>query len=100
MCVFFRSNASTALRSVTVYAMAQAQKAVLPVDEGGSVGQRVQVSVSGEQNWALRVGAYVTARVDGAYSMCVRFSVCPKLTRLWLDRYSLVVLNCERFQAV
>ncbi|KAF8637166.1 hypothetical protein AX17_003070 [Amanita inopinata Kibby_2008] len=59
------------------YAMAQASKAILPRDGGGPWGQRIQVDVGGELNWALRVGAYVTKRVNSSD---------------W-DRYSLVVLN-------
>jgi hypothetical protein len=66
------------LQSV-VYSMAQASKAVLPRDVGGPWGKRIGVTVGGELNWALRVGAYVTGRVSSTD---------------WL-RYSLVVLNCE-----
>lgn len=59
--------------------MAQASKAILPRDVGGPWGKRIGVTVGGELNWALRVGAYVTGRVSSTD---------------WL-RYSLVVLNCE-----
>ncbi|RDB15100.1 Endo-1,6-beta-D-glucanase [Hypsizygus marmoreus] len=61
------------------YAMAQASKAILPRDVGGPWGKRIGVSVGGELNWALRVGAYVTGRVSSTD---------------WL-RYSLVVLNWD-----
>lgn len=64
---------------VPVYSMAQASKAILPRDVGGPWGKRIGVSVGGELDWALRVGAYVTGRVNPSD---------------WL-RYSLVVLNCE-----
>jgi O-glycosyl hydrolase len=46
------------------YALAQAQRAVLPKDADGPRGKRVKVSVSGGMEWALRVGAYVTGRSD------------------------------------
>ncbi|KAL0952777.1 hypothetical protein HGRIS_007001 [Hohenbuehelia grisea] len=59
------------------YSMAQASKAILPRDVGGPWGKRIGVSVGGQLNWALRVGAYVTGRVNPSD---------------WL-RYSLVVLN-------
>ncbi|KAI0648146.1 glycoside hydrolase [Trametes meyenii] len=59
------------------YAMAQASKAILPRDAGGPWGKRIGVSVGGYQNWALRVGAFVTGRAN---------------SNDWL-RYSLVVLN-------
>ncbi|KAF9074611.1 glucan endo-1,6-beta-glucosidase [Rhodocollybia butyracea] len=39
------------------YAMAQASKAIIPKDVGGPFGQRIGVSVGGELNWALIVGA-------------------------------------------
>jgi len=58
-----------------VYAIAQASKAVIPRDAGGPFGQRIGVSVSGNQN--LVVSAFVTRRVS---------------PRDWW-RYSLVVLN-------
>ncbi|KAG6888229.1 hypothetical protein C0995_009606 [Termitomyces sp. Mi166 len=61
------------------YAMAQASKAVYPKDAGGPFGQRIAVSVEGNLNWALRVGAFVTGRVSSSD---------------WL-RYSLVVLNWD-----
>ena len=60
-----------------VYAMAQASKAILPRDAGGPWGKRIGVSVGGNLNWALRVGAFVTGRAN---------------SNDWL-RYSLVVLN-------
>lgn len=59
------------------WTMAQASKAIAPKDAGGPGGKRIGVSVSGGSGWALRVGAYVTARVNSGD---------------WL-RYSLVVLN-------
>ncbi|KAI9058259.1 glycoside hydrolase family 30 protein [Trametes sanguinea] len=59
------------------YSMAQASKAILPRDAGGPWGKRIGVSVGGSQNWALRVGAFVTGRAN---------------SKDWL-RYSLVVLN-------
>ncbi|KAI8994205.1 glycoside hydrolase [Trametes punicea] len=59
------------------YSMAQASKAILPRDPGGPWGKRIGVTVGGNQNWALRVGAYVTGRAN---------------SNDWL-RYSLVVLN-------
>ncbi|KNZ71597.1 Endo-1,6-beta-D-glucanase, partial [Termitomyces sp. J132] len=61
------------------YAMAQASKAVYPKDAGGPYGKRIAVSVEGNLNWALRVGAFVTGRVSSSD---------------WL-RYSLVVLNWD-----
>lgn len=57
--------------------MAQASKAIVPKDVNGPFGQRIGVTVGGSLNWALRVGAYVTGRVNPSD---------------WL-RYSLVVLN-------
>lgn len=59
------------------YAMAQASKAILPRDPGGPWGQRIGVSVGGNLDWALVVGAYVTRRVSSTD---------------W-NRYSIVVLN-------
>lgn len=44
--------------------MAQASKAIAPKDAGGPNGKRIGVSVAGSTGWALRVGAYVTARVN------------------------------------
>jgi hypothetical protein len=61
----------------TDYSMAQASRGVLPRDVGGPFGIRIGVSVGGSLDWALRVGAYVTGRVNPSD---------------WL-RYSLVVLN-------
>ncbi|KAF8127610.1 glycoside hydrolase family 30 protein [Boletus edulis] len=61
------------------YAMAQASKAILPRDSGGPWGQRIGVSVGGNLDWALVVGAYVTGRVSSAD---------------W-NRYSIVVLNWD-----
>ena len=57
--------------------MGQASKAILPRDAGGPWGKRIKVSVGGTLDWGLRVGAYVTGRVNSGD---------------WL-RYSLVVLN-------
>jgi len=54
--------------------MAQASKAILPVNTGGSPSKRIGVSVSGSMSGDLTVGAYATPS-SGA------------------DRYSLVVLN-------
>ncbi|KAI0917434.1 hypothetical protein AcV5_007918 [Taiwanofungus camphoratus] len=59
------------------YSIAQAQKAILPKDQGGPFGQRIESQVNGGSNWALIVTAYVTQRVSSSD---------------WL-RYSLVVLN-------
>ncbi|KAI0321320.1 glycoside hydrolase [Amylostereum chailletii] len=61
------------------YSMAQASRGILPRDVGGPFGKRIGVTVGGELNWALRVGAYVTGRVSSTD---------------WL-RYSLVVLNWD-----
>lgn len=61
----------------TVYAIAQASKAVLPRDQGGPFGTRIGVSVGGSMSWGLRVNAFVTGRTNPSD---------------WL-RYSLVVLN-------
>ncbi|KAN0080276.1 glycoside hydrolase family 30 protein [Tylopilus felleus] len=61
------------------YAMAQASKAILPRDPGGPWGQRIGVSVGGNLDWALVVGAYVTRRVSSTD---------------W-NRYSIVVLNWD-----
>ncbi|KZT69689.1 glycoside hydrolase family 30 protein [Daedalea quercina L-15889] len=57
------------------YAIAQASKAVVPKDSGGPFGQRIGVSVGGNQ--ALVVAAFVTRRASSS--------------DWW--RYSLVVLN-------
>ena len=57
--------------------MAQASKAILPKDVNGPWGKRIGVTVNGELDWALIVGAYMTARNSSTD---------------WL-RYSLVVLN-------
>lgn len=59
------------------YAMAQASKAILPRDSGGPWGQRIGVSVGGNLDWTLVVGAYVTRRVSSSDQ----------------NRFSLVVLN-------
>jgi len=59
------------------YSMAQASKAIIPKDPGGPWGKRIGVSIGGELNWALVVGAYMTGRVNSSD---------------W-NRYSLVVLN-------
>ncbi|GLB39557.1 putative glycosyl hydrolase 30 family protein [Lyophyllum shimeji] len=61
------------------YSMAQVSKAVYPKDADGPYGQRIGVSVDGNLGWALRVGAFVTRRVNSAD---------------W-PRYSLVVLNWD-----
>jgi len=61
------------------YALAQASKAITPKDPNGPWGQRVGVTVAGSEDWALRVGAYVTKRTSS--------------TDWW--RYSLVVLNWD-----
>ncbi|KAJ7736045.1 glycoside hydrolase superfamily [Mycena maculata] len=61
------------------YALAQASKAIIPKNVGGPWGQRIQVSVAGSLNWALRVGAYATGRVSSSD---------------W-TRYSLVVMNWD-----
>ena len=62
-----------------VYAMAQASKAILPRDVNGPFGSRIGVSIGGSLNWALRVNAFVTGRVNPSD---------------WL-RYSIVVLNWD-----
>ncbi|QRV88287.1 glycoside hydrolase family 30 protein [Ceratobasidium sp. AG-Ba] len=59
------------------YAFAQASRAIVPKDAGGPTGQRIKVSLGGDQHWALRVNAFVTKRTSSAD---------------W-NRYSLVVLN-------
>ncbi|KAJ6491902.1 glucan endo-1,6-beta-glucosidase [Mycena sanguinolenta] len=59
------------------YSLAQVSKAIIPKDVGGPWGQRVNVSVGGSLNWALRVGAYATGRVSSSD---------------W-TRYALVVMN-------
>jgi hypothetical protein len=46
--------------------MAHAQKAVLPKDVGGPLGKRIGVAITGGNNWALRVGAYVTGRASAS----------------------------------
>jgi len=61
------------------YSMAQASKAIIPKDAGGPYGQRIDVSVGGSLSWALRVSAFVTARVSSTD---------------WL-RYSIVVMNWD-----
>ncbi|OBZ71285.1 Severin [Grifola frondosa] len=61
------------------YVMAQASKAILPRDSGGPFGQSIGVSVGGTLNWALRVTAFVTGRVNPTD---------------WL-RYSLLVMNWD-----
>ncbi|KJA25268.1 glycoside hydrolase family 30 protein [Hypholoma sublateritium FD-334 SS-4] len=61
------------------YSMAQASKAVIPKDAGGPYGQRINVAVGGSLGWALRVSAFVTARVSSSD---------------WL-RYSIVVMNWD-----
>lgn len=48
------------------YSMAQASKAIIPIDPAGPFGQRISVSVGGPLNWALRVGAYVITRVSSS----------------------------------
>ncbi|KAF9531517.1 glucan endo-1,6-beta-glucosidase [Crepidotus variabilis] len=61
------------------YSMAQVSKAIIPKDAGGPYGQRIGVSIGGTLGWALRVGAFVTARTSSSD---------------WL-RYSIVVLNWD-----
>jgi hypothetical protein len=43
-----------------VYAIAQAQRAVLPDKTWGSEGRLIASTVGGNLNWALRVNAFVT----------------------------------------
>ena len=62
-----------------VYSMAQASKAIIPKDSGGPFGQRIDVTIGGSLSWALRVSAFVTARVSSSDSL----------------RYSIVVMNCK-----
>ena len=69
----------TQLTSHADYALAQLSKAILPKDAGGPFGKRIGVSVTGDQSWALVVGAFLTER-----------GVANEPSR-----YSLVVLNCE-----
>ena len=71
---------TTPLMICVVWAMAQSSRAIVPKDPGGPFGQRIGVSVTGNLNWALRVGAYVTGRTSSQ----------PQ-------RYSIVVLNCRYF---
>ncbi|KIK56318.1 glycoside hydrolase family 30 protein [Collybiopsis luxurians FD-317 M1] len=59
------------------YSMAQASKAILPVNAGGPFGRRIDVAVKGASNSALRVGAYATGGVKGTDR----------------TRYALVVMN-------
>jgi len=59
------------------YILGQTARAIVPKDVGGPFAQRVDVSVGGSENWALRVAGYVTGRNNPSD---------------WL-RYSLVVLN-------
>lgn len=66
----------------SVYSMAQASKAIIPKDAGGPYGQRIGVTVGGSLSWALRVSAFVTARVSSTD---------------WL-RYSIVVMNCKIYK--
>lgn len=71
------SDALLTLTLPPVYAMAHASKAFIPKDVNGPFGRRIGVSIGGSENWALRVGAYVTGRNNPSD---------------WL-RYALVVLN-------
>ena len=57
--------------------MSHASKAIIPKDVNGPFGKRIGVTVAGSEIWALRVGAYVTGRVNPSD---------------WL-RYAIVVLN-------
>ncbi|KIM41936.1 glycoside hydrolase family 30 protein [Hebeloma cylindrosporum] len=59
------------------YAMAHLSKATIPRDMGGPSGRRIKVAVGGSAGWGLRVGAFVTGRLDSSD---------------W-RRYSLVVMN-------
>ncbi|KAJ6592380.1 glycoside hydrolase superfamily [Mycena capillaripes] len=59
------------------YSIAHASKAIIPKDAGGPWGRRIGVNVQGDQNWALRVGAYSTKRTSSSD---------------W-NRYALVVMN-------
>jgi len=67
-----------------VYSMAQASKAIIPIDPAGPFGQRIGVSVGGPLNWALRVGVYVTSRVSSSD---------------W-SQFSIVVMNCTLFTLI
>uniref|UniRef100_D8Q9M6 Glycoside hydrolase family 30 protein n=1 Tax=Schizophyllum commune (strain H4-8 / FGSC 9210) TaxID=578458 RepID=D8Q9M6_SCHCM len=73
-----KSNGTYVLRR-QYYALAQLSRAILPKDAGGPFGKRIGVSVTGDQSWALVVGAFLTER-----------GVANEPSR-----YSLVVLNCE-----
>lgn len=64
---------------LVVYSMAQASKAIIPIDPAGPFGQRIGVSVGGPLNWALRVGVYVISRVSSSD---------------W-SQFSIVVMNCK-----
>ena len=68
------------LTNLTVYAMAHAFKAIIPIDPGGSSAKPIGVTIGGNMNWALVVGAYVTGRAKPSDPF----------------RYSIVVLNCKQ----
>ena len=67
------------LMTCVVWAMAQASRAIVPKDPGGPFGQRIGVSVTGNLNWALRVGAYVTGRTS---SQPQRYSILRSFSKL------------------
>ena len=68
------------LTNLTVYAMAHASKAIIPLDTGGSSAKRIGVTIGGNMNWTLVVEAYVTGRAKPSGPF----------------RYSIVVLNCKQ----
>ncbi|GJJ08145.1 hypothetical protein Clacol_002353 [Clathrus columnatus] len=61
------------------YVMAQTSRALIPKDAGGPFGQRIGVTVNGNLNWALLVGAYQTGRANPSDP----------------DKWSIVVLNWQ-----
>ena len=67
------------LTNLTVYAMAHASKANIPLDTSGPSAKRIGVTIGGNMNWTLVVGAYVTGRAKPSGPF----------------RYSIVVLNCK-----
>lgn len=58
--------------------MAHLSKATIPRDIGGPSGRRIKVAVGGSAGWGLRLGAFVTGRLNSSDWLC----------------YSLVVMNC------
>jgi hypothetical protein len=81
------------------FALAHAQRAVLPKDADGPLAKRAEVAVSGGDSWALRVGAYVTGRSNAGDHGAISSSLVVSSIVLTgcSERYSLVVMNCEYF---